>query len=305
LLDIPPAGEPTDSTLGQQRYYNKAELIIRVQDSTPRAHSGAYNNFSTVIPWSQVLKPVPPAKGPGFVETNVYFFDKREGQMLLITQLDLDAFLNNKSYFASVLGRNVLTLYVADERSGAAGLPAVRLINGGTMPVEGLTIATANPLYVLGDFNLRNLSGGRVRTGRASAALAADAVTILSDNWRDSDSTFPLASRQASSTTINAALLTGIVPTTAGYFSGGLENSLRLLEDWTGRTLTFRGSMVVSFPCRKATAPWGATPEVYAPPTRSWSSDSRFQTQSTLPPGTPQVRACFRGRWTMVAPQTE
>ena len=42
-------------------------------------------------------------------------------------------------------------------------------------------------------------------------AVMADAVTILSNAWTNSNSTNGLSSRNASNTTVNTALLSGIV----------------------------------------------------------------------------------------------
>ena len=66
-----------------------------------------------------------------------------------------------------------------------------------------------------------------------------DAITILSGNWSDSYSLANTGNnpsgRTATSTTVNAGCLEGIVPSTyAGkkQYSGGLENFLRLEENW-------------------------------------------------------------------------
>src|ERR1019366_5752961 len=97
-----------------------------------------------------------------------------------------------------------------------------------------LTVATARPLYVLGDYN--QISSANLGTSNTSttvpASLVADAITILSDHWTDANSTSPVGSRNALPTTVNAALLTGDVPTTYGYYSGGMENFPRFLETW-------------------------------------------------------------------------
>ena len=58
----------------------------------------------------------------------------------------------------------------------------MRLINGGTLPTDGLTVASQNPVYIQGDYNTTSAST------RGSAAVFADAVTILSNNWKDINS---------------------------------------------------------------------------------------------------------------------
>src|SRR5438477_4381098 len=54
------------------------------------------------------------------------------------------------------------------------------------------------------------------------------------------------SSRIASNTTVNAAIISGIVPTAAaggdGSYSGGAENFPRFLENWSNATLIYYGS---------------------------------------------------------------
>lgn len=173
-------------------------------------------------------------------------------------------------------------------------LGAIRIINGQTLPAVGLTIATPNPIYVLGNFN----------ANAAPALLAGDAITILSLNWADANSGGLLSSRIAGNTTVNAAIITGIVPTGGGDYSGGAENALRLLENWNGKTLTFKGSIAVLYYSKVADAPWGGA-EVYAPPNRSWSYDVAMKNAAKIPPGMPAVRTVFRSDWTVVKPKSK
>ena len=135
----------------------------------------------------------------------------------------------------------------------------------------------------------------------------ADAVTILSTNWSDSyTNEDPTGTNYgAGDTTVNAAMLEGIVPTNpniSGNYSGGVENFLRLLEDWgsTGHSghngiLTYNGSIVVMFPSIYATNSWGGG--YYGVPTRHWAFDLNFKTAAGLPPCSPSSRALVRGNW--------
>lgn len=297
LLEVPPPGEPANSALAQQRYYNKADLIILVSNTNAVAMSGAYNYFSIVIPWSEIALPPPGEKGHGFVNTNVTFYDRREGHTMLVTQVELGAFRTNYAYLQSVLGRPVKVLYVADQRTGWAAQGAVRLVGGQLLPTAGLTVATPNPLYVLGHFNAPAKALGTTNTiDTAPASLVSDAITCLSVSWKDANSTGSITKRVASDTTVNAAILTGIVPTGGGYYSGGADNAIRLLERWTGKTLTFNGSLVVLFDSQAATAPWGTSTQVSTPPNRRWNLDQNFLDGLKLPPGTPEVRASFRAK---------
>src|SRR5205823_2794243 len=49
LIDIPPGSEPINSLMGQQRFYNKADLIILVSNATVVARSGACYMFATAV----------------------------------------------------------------------------------------------------------------------------------------------------------------------------------------------------------------------------------------------------------------
>ena len=97
---------------------------------------------------------------------------------------------------------------------------------------------------------------------------------------------------------MNAAFLGGIVETTAGSYSGGVENCPRFLEDWNAKTFTYNGSMVVLFPSQYSVGQWqgaGNPPGVYNPPNRDWAFDLNYQNLVKLPPGTPAVGVLATG----------
>jgi hypothetical protein len=190
----------------------------------------------------------------------------------------------------------------------ATTLPAVRVVNGqilqsisyGTV-VYGLTVATSFPMYVKGNYNTTDGSGSSLAVNTTDntypAALMADSITILSPSWDDSQ-TGKMPS--PSETTINAACLEGIVqtdPTISGDYSGGVENFLRLLENWSGVNLWYNGSIVVMFPSQYAVGHWQNTGNYYNAPTRKWAFDLNFAQQGKLPPLTPQSKAIIRGNW--------
>ena len=144
-----------------------------------------------------------------------------------------------------------------DARTSATNtdLFAVRLVNGSIIPMNGpttqptgLTVATPNPLYVQGDYNIGpggSTTPGTTDTSRTyPASLVSDALTLLSGNWQDSQSQLAItdgSKSKARDMIVNAAILTGTVystDATSNHFSGGVMNLPRLLEDWTGVTLT-------------------------------------------------------------------
>ena len=160
--------------------------------------------------------------------------------------------------------------------------PAIRVTSGTALPTGGITLVSPNPVYILKDYN----------TGTwQPSEIIGDAITILSNSWSDAASSSGTSSRMASSTTVKAAFMSGNVSTptanlgtnSAGTYSGGVENFPRFLEYWGNAvTFTYSGSMVCFYNSKTATGLWG-TSNVYQPPTRAWSWDSRFAT--TPPPG--------------------
>ena len=76
------------------------------------------------------------------------------------------------------------------------------------------------------------------------------------------------------------------------------------MEDWSGYTLTYNGSMVAMFNSIYATAPFQQPGAYYYQPTRNWAFDLNFNNPSRLPPLTPRVLYVSRGQWTFVSPNT-
>jgi hypothetical protein len=185
--------------------------------------------------------------------------------------------------------------------------PGVVLTNGGTLPPNGLSVVTPDPAYIVGNWNVTNSTGqGMTQTYNVSdtqpSAIFSDAVTVLSSAWNPNNSTNTLSSRDASPDTVNAALLTGIVPSDGNYYSGGVENFVRFQENWSGVNFYYNGSMVEMFQSRIADYPWPGTGVVYNPPNRNWAYDTNFNNPTQLPPLTPRVIYLNRARWATLPP---
>ncbi|MSR64413.1 MAG: hypothetical protein EXS18_01370 [Verrucomicrobiae bacterium] len=272
VIELPPSSG-TDP-IASQRMYNKAGLRVEVTNSgiTVKDVSGTTVSAPTGGGWV----------GSGSIGTNKTMFNFRENKTITLTEIDISV-LTAKSKLPS----NGI-VYVSDTRTGSSiQETAVRVVNADTLPTAGLTVATQNPIYLKGDYNTVNSS---------PAAVFADAINIVSGNWNDANASSGIGSRIANSTTVNAAFFSGNVPTTAGEYSGGVENFPRFLEDWSSATLTYKGSMVVMFDSEIATGKWSASS--YSPPTRVWSFDTQFLDSTKLPPGTPSVRTIRRTTWT-------
>jgi hypothetical protein len=310
ILEPPPSGEDPNSLVGQQRFYNKADLVINVTSTNTVVETGEWNHF----------QPLSPDVGSGtnssysFITTNASFYDAREQKNTLTTELDVTALtnwmanagasVNTTLKFAT--GHKVDCVYVNDTRTVLGKLTVVRVKNGRYLPADGLTVATSQPLYVQGNFNAPILTVGSTNTSTtAPSSLLGDSITVLSGNWSDANSSKGLAQRLGVNTTVNAAFLSGIVPTTNSggtkHYSGGVENFPRFLEDWSGKALTYNGSMVVMFPSKYATNWWIDPGTYYNPPTRDWAFDRNFLNVNRLPPGTPQVRKIIRSQWSVIA----
>jgi hypothetical protein len=241
----------------------------------------------------------------GTISTST-FYDAREQNVMQVTNVDISKL--SSSWLASNLANGLL--YVASSSAGPAApcaqgtrtsanpCPAVRLINGSAINATGgLTVASQNPVYIQGDYNTAMTGTGG--TSHPPAAVLADAVTVLSNNWSDTNaatSSSALSSRNASSTTVNAALATGPSnESTSGAGNGQLENDIRFLENWSGQTMTYSGSIVDLWHSMQVTAPWQNTGVYYNAPIRNWSYDTLFNTNP--PPGTPRGVVMTRGQW--------
>ena len=76
--------------------------------------------------------------------------------------------------------------------------------------------------------------------------------------------------------------------------------SMRLLEDWSGKTLTFNGSMVALFQSQSESTPVYLPQTFYGAPTRNWKFNADLQDPTKQPPGTPELRVLIRGDWRLV-----
>jgi len=206
------------------------------------------------------------------------FYDGRENRHVNSVDVDM-SLLQTSPYFPS---NGVV--YASDQRAGTFN--ALRLTNGADIG-RPISIFSENPMYVRGDFN---------SVDKQPAALAADAVTFLSNSWDDSRSTLGINDRIASPTTCNACIMTGNVETTSSDYNGGLENLPRFLEKWTGKAFTYKGSLVNLWYSKQATSPWSYG-SYYTAPIRDWSYDTDLDDPNKLPPETPMIRVFQRVGW--------
>jgi hypothetical protein len=258
----------------------------------------------------------------GWLTTNATFYDARQQQTNHVTQIDVGKFgtwiATNTNCLAKWNSTNAFNgiIYVTDMRTtNGMYMDCVRLTNGQTIPavgatnssgnsyaIPGLTVATLNPLYIVGVYNCPNSTNvsSTNTIGTASCSVVCDALTILSQAWSDAvslndgefDGYGPIPNA-ASSDTVNTAIIAGNVPSTGSsaiQYSGGVVNLIRLLENWGSSTLWLNTSFVNLYPSEQATAQYESPGIYYDAPTRRFSFDQNFNTVSMLPPGTPNVQ---------------
>jgi hypothetical protein len=327
ILDLSPAGVDPYSAVGQEYLYNQADIIV--SNSSSGQFSVYYQN-SNSTPQLQLIPAITNIIISSHTTnvyysflTNVSFYDYRESDTVQAVQLSVTNFgiwvTNNSSTNgglqynnqntsgSSSKGHAINSVYIYNSVPlTSSQLPAVRVAYGSVLPTQGLTVVTPQPIYVLGNYNASgsSLNNGTNVVNTAPAALIGDAVTVLSTSWQDSyTSGTGISSRNAGNTTVNVATFEGIVESTnisgTKYYSGGVENFLRLLENWTGDTLTYNGSIVAMFDSRYATNHWQTPGNYYNVPTRAWGFDLNFLQQTKQPPISPQVKTLVPTGWSV------
>jgi hypothetical protein len=205
----------------------------------------------------------------------------------------------------------------------------IRLKNATILPSSGLTLVSENPIYIQGDYNTNpnGSTGGSTAPAPAPtpasdvspgaspaasnvvsgsnkyAAIMGDAITLLSNNWVDTNSTgSPTgAGRFGVNTTVNAALVAGTLPSAAGVYGGGGENFVRFLEDWTKNTnhFVYYGSMAQLFRSQQAIGAWSGAGSIYKAPVLHWYYDNNLTLGA--PPGNMILAAYLQQqRWYQV-----
>jgi hypothetical protein len=186
--------------------------------------------------------------------------------------------------------------------------------NGADLPGP-LTVVTDRALYVQGDYN--NFAAN---AGKQPAALIGDTITVLSNNCIDGSTKMIncgviTATQVATVTSVNAAFLSYTDTSngnigSSGYpgthqYSGGLNNYMRMVEDWGGINFNYSGSFVslgtpqeYSGAYRSGSsnnnafapvAPGATGVSYYDVPIRNFNYETDFNAFDKLPPLTPKV----------------
>ena len=188
----------------------------------------------------------------------------------------------------------------------------LRLVDGtlNNVPTQpggtgGFTVASDNPVYIMGDFNANSSEQSAWTTettppaGEAAASIIADSVTLLSNSWATSVPNGDIASftnpfgnpscasggtcsslrPNATTTYYRVAIAAGKnrtfpspsfsqTGTLYGFGTdGGVHNFLRFIEDWSGVSLYYKGSLVSLYYSTYATGTFKCCGDaVYHPP---------------------------------------
>jgi hypothetical protein len=328
-IELPPTGESPTSATGQSRYYNQAQTVLLVSNTAVTMQIQASINYQvpgadpSPVLLTSTNTPSALATNFPFLTTTNIFTDGRENKKILTTQIDVGKYSQWIKTNSSILSKSPAgsgtyptILYVADNRTtNSSQITGVRLTNGIAPPANGglgWSVATPDPLYVLGNYNCTNSSYlySTNTTSSVPCAFMSDALTILSGSWQDSQSSSSYTARPASDTTVNAAILTGIVPSTgstASQFSGGVHNLPRLLEDWNSpstKTLWLNTAIINLFNSKIATHQFVNPGTYYDPPTRKFSYDLNFRDPAKQPPGIPCALVLVRLNWAVPPPNT-
>jgi hypothetical protein len=262
------------------------------------------------------------------------FYNHREDKWMLLLNINIrDLILWNKqngeplfSHTDNTEGGLVIFATISGPESNSAhSRYGIRVFGSNDIPLTGgidvsadptgVTVASDQAVYVVGDYNRGTVNGG---VARQPASLVGDSVNVLSERFwrsgmagngcganccttrwcRDGQTGAGLddATRDATSTWINAAFLGGEDLTNGSAYSGGLENYPRFHEDWGGGpTLTYQGSFVSLGVSEHVDGAWCGTGgnnttgcNIYNPPTRVWNFDPGYNNAANLPPLTPR-----------------
>jgi hypothetical protein len=313
-----------DNVISVRRAYSRADLMITVDTDGSVSVTKVVDGVSTNVTsqFGDVIT----------APSNMY--DEREGKQVAMTKLDVGALkakldtarakpVGDAQHF-DFQG----LLYINLKGSSKTTPAGIKLTNATSIPYNsttgaGFSVSTNGGLYVQGSYNTTPLkdSGGSPIIGddgqprAVPAMLIGDALTLLSSNWVDPTTSLPLSSRVASlssdetaaqtdssvqtphgvnTSIVNAGLLTGNVASNLSGASGGAQNLVRYLEDWSGKNVNFNGSLGRLFNSTNLVGPYaGGAGVVYNPPSRTFSFDTNIPTHP--PPGNPTTTAFGRG----------
>lgn len=276
---------PEDQVVAASRMYNRAGLLITINQPTSgpltvdvgtAANPAAYTPIfaaviNQIVPQTRQLATDKRELANGTTNIELSTLDVGKLNDALATLMPSNPTLQ--------AGYNGLVYVYDNSNNTALGLPTnlngILVQNATTTPNYpdqngnplGFSIASNNGIFVQGDYNTTQITVSSTQIFNPSAIMG-DAVTAVSQAWSPTESSQPISGRTAipsaptagdissggvnpassgtaNGMTINAAILTGNTPSTATTNSGGVQNLVRMEEDWwtPGLTLNLYGSL--------------------------------------------------------------
>lgn len=299
---------PEDPIIQSRRMHVRAGIVVTLTKNTsgtgpatlmqignaasPNAYTSTTETImTTVIPEAERRQPLT---------------DAREGQVVQVTNIYIDKLKAAVDAGGNDIATNFNGVIYVYDNTNDGSLSAIRLKNATATPVitdindqlKGFTVVSNNGIYIQGNFNTVALPS---KPGHFNpCAIMGDAITVLSQGFVDTTGATALSTRLATDDiTINSALISGNTPSGVNTTSGGVQNLVRYLEDWTagGHSATFHGSLSQLFQSRyfkSVYKPNGSAGNVYTNPTpRVFDFD--VDLADTPPALSPKSSSYFRG----------
>lgn len=304
-----------DASVEKEKFANKADIRLVLNTSNElnlqqKDASGNWTNWdSTEVTWQTSGPDASPTEDRSVlvnssdevIAQTVQFGDARENNANTPDSPNMYAIEVDVSKLNTLGGTSGKVIYLQNDGSSGSATPAVRLSNAETLPSEGLSIASPNPLYIKGNYNTTTYDYPYANSISPPSMIAADAVTILSDKWKDSESTGSWSNKATPSDIyVNGIVFTGDMDGSQDY-NGGLENLLRFLENWNNKTVNFSGGMMCMWRSTEADGKWEYGSPVYTAPVRNFFYDPAYANPDHAPPGIPKVATMETLSWNRIS----
>lgn len=288
IIEPPHPDDPPD--IAAARYANRAAVRI-MPSGEVQVFRSSISNFVTVAR-------VGDSSVSSWIATNKYFWNNAINSFVYPLDIHVANFTSwalanaRDAFFSNITRAGILYIAITNSPSFT-----VRLTNGSSLPnpiingvSNGFTVATDNPLYILGNYN---------DVTKCPASVISDALTVLSSNWKDSEH---LSSNSPPGTAKNTSYLTSMLTGqttnmntfTAETWFGGIEDLPKYIEDWRGTgesgNKEIRGTIAALWASK-----WERMNAVdpQAGPNRLWWYDPKFG----YPPGAPRFHEFVPKEW--------
>jgi hypothetical protein len=309
VSDLGASGFTETQTTKRQKFVYKADLIFRKRNSSGTIVKQWYRNNADGTDYS-VLSAFNISLNTA-IDTPVVAGNHKDSLYEFGDQKWMTAtYVNMAKFFVASVDPADQVVYLEgqfDESVTPKKRDVFVLYNGATLG-RNITFVSNCPIYIWNKFNCRNTK---------AAAVVADLITALSPAWKPTyqvDSTL----RHGADDSVYACLMGGVHRarvhpawnnlTDPDYYDwnqddnasysdriGQPHNHMSFVEDLSGTTFTYMGSMVALWRCLYITGLYRFNPgnNIYVQPTRNYGFDSRYNNLKNMPPGTPTMISPF------------